>query len=677
MNKNATISTNNNFANKAIKIIFIILFAVYPVFVNPFASPVFTHPKVAILWIIGALILVLIAWHYLFELKEKRLGPILLPVSVYSLTLFYSTLFSLNKITSIFGQYSRWDGFITLFSGVLIYCAAIIFIDKDNLKFILRSLLFSILIVSLLSIWEYFFSNPLFNLTKTYDPAGYGRPNTFDFSRPMSTFGSPIYIGAFIVTVLPVLLLKFKKVTDVKNKIFFLIIIIASLIALLLTQARGAWLGFIIAVMILTFYKQIKFKEMVLLFVALIIISFSFSILPAKQANISIFDRFVSIFRIEAGARPQMWDSSLLLVKSNPLTGYGLETYKNTFQRFRPKGWNISLKFPLLDKAHNEVLQVASTSGLIGLCSLIWLIISSLYIAFKNYYQKNSDYILPGFAAGAIAYLVQSFFNFFQVSTSPIFWGFLGILTSGTILTSKRSKPDAWQKLVNKISFPKQFKYIAFVLICFTSTVIIFTSILSWSSDIYFQKYLHYNYEKNIKHSYPAISTAAKLFPHEKRYFISLGKIYGKIAKTKPNFYKYYYNLAKESFSKAKTINPLDEEIYFTSGNIFLDAAKYQDRFYTNYAINNFEAGLKINPSNVDALISLGNAYFYKQEAKKSINVWEKALKIMPNDTNILFNIAIAYEVSGNKIKAIDNYKKALKINPKMLEARNRLRYLK
>ena len=65
------------------------------------------------------------------------------------------------------------------------------------------------------------------------------------------------------------------------------------------------------------------------------------------------------------------------------------------------------------------------------------------------------------------------------------------------------------------------------------------------------------------------------------------------------------------------------------------------------------EKETRSNPGNLDAWISLGNAYFDSDQYEKSIGAYRKALEINPNNANVWTDMGVMYRRNGNPQEAI------------------------
>jgi cytochrome c-type biogenesis protein CcmH/NrfG len=71
------------------------------------------------------------------------------------------------------------------------------------------------------------------------------------------------------------------------------------------------------------------------------------------------------------------------------------------------------------------------------------------------------------------------------------------------------------------------------------------------------------------------------------------------------------------------------------------------------------------SPSNVDAWIELGNAYFDTEQYQKSIQAYTKALELQPNNADVWTDLGVMYRKDGHPQDAIKAFDQAIAVNPK------------
>jgi cytochrome c-type biogenesis protein CcmH/NrfG len=71
------------------------------------------------------------------------------------------------------------------------------------------------------------------------------------------------------------------------------------------------------------------------------------------------------------------------------------------------------------------------------------------------------------------------------------------------------------------------------------------------------------------------------------------------------------------------------------------------------------------NPSNVEAWVEIGNAYFDTNQYKKSIQAYSKALELKPENADVWTDMGVMYRKDGRPEEAIKAFDKAIAVNPR------------
>lgn len=634
--------------------------AAFPLFANPIFAPVFTVPKVWFLWVVASLILLSLSLsrHGKSEIK------VLIPSLLYFVTALFSVMFASSRVTAIFGEYARWDGLITIGLCMVLFALPIIALNENRIVTSMKGLLFSSIIGSSIAIYERIFSNPFLVFTKTYDPAGHGALNSMDISRSVSAFGSPLYLAAFLVLAIPVSIYfssSRESAESMAGKLAFAL----STAALALTYSRGAWLGAIASFVLILLLQRKNIKTLLktlalpAMFSVTILMLLLIVVSPGQH---SVAGRAVSIFKAESGARPGIWAATLKMIEAKPLLGYGPDNFKSNFVRFKPRSWNTNNRQPVPDKAHNEFLQQAATVGLLGSMTFVWLV---LFILMKIYYSRNS-LLTTTLGAAVVAYSVQATFNFFQVSTAPLFWLLAGMAVALTINGRKFELPTT----------NKAF-YFNTGLRTFIAVPLIILANFLWIADYSFQSSLEAA-QNDSSSALTKLKSATTFFPFEERYFNNYGKALA--GEFKKNDTRYLFAHAERALGRAVALNPNSIEAMLAKGDLYAAALlpeldrKVQDEPFikevAKKAVNTYEEIFAIDKHVVEAYLGRGIIKACGKDFKGAIADWNGALKVDSASANALFNIGWAYERLNNKTSALDAYGRALELAPDMAEAR-------
>ncbi|MGB9553681.1 MAG: O-antigen ligase family protein, partial [bacterium] len=128
--------------------------------------------------------------------------------------------------------------------------------------------------------------------------------------------------------------------------------------------------------------------------------------------------------------RLYIWGRALPSILQHPIFGWGPDSFGEAFPQFT---YEESLKlfntgYAYVDKAHNDLIQVAVTLGIAGLLAYFAFLIRLFSL---TYPQRNSDPLLKYTLPGLFGYLVSLELSFSVVSVAPIFWVLAGISAGG------------------------------------------------------------------------------------------------------------------------------------------------------------------------------------------------------------------------------------------------------
>lgn len=299
--------------------------------------------------------------------------PATIPFAIFILVAFASVLTSSTKLAGV----ADW---LRVASTFVIYLVVIqVFRSKRSINRLVNAILVSSIIP--LAVGAYQVMNNAGSLAVTASG---------EFERIFGTFGHPNSFGFYLVLVLAIAIPLFIENTEPAKKILLGLLIASCSTMLILTFARGAWIGLVVA---LTVMAMIRYKKM-LYWLPIILIAM-FVLFP------QIANRFQDVVQGGQAAgsfgwRLNFWDQGFFdLVKQRPLLGFGI----GSFPFF--KG----------NDAHNDYLRLAVEVGIPG----VLLYLTTLYVVGKTTWQAVKKLVDPfdiaiavGFLGFLAAYLVMS-----------------------------------------------------------------------------------------------------------------------------------------------------------------------------------------------------------------------------------------------------------------------------
>ena len=490
---------------------FLLLFGITPLLMFNKTSEIFEFNKMIFIYAVSGIIAAL--WLIRIILGQKvdwKHLPLFLPIAVFFLSQILATFFSIDKHTSLFGYYGRFNGgLLSISTYLFLYFAFINNIGKERIGLLLKTTLFS---STLVMIWGlpgklgfdlscYVFVGRLSNdcWTAQFNPS----------ERMFSTLGQPNWLGAYLAINFFLALgyylesrkekpnkgkeLNLKKQIPAfvggilakfslpkgKRELFYYLYLTICFASVLFTRSRSSLLAIISGLLTIIFFlwhekkRRIPRTPNLIKKVSFLIISFTVltlifrtgigkvdSLLELKfirsQKNSAISQsKQIASQSAKSGAtesfeiRKIVWFGGLSLIKKYPFFGSGVETFAYSYPQVRPREHNLTSEWDFIyNKAHNEFINYGATTGMVGFVSYIILIGSILHLFYIDLKKdRENQLLLISLLTGFITILITNFFGF-SVTTVNLF--FYLIPAVAVVLTSQTSKNNDPKILLSK-----------------------------------------------------------------------------------------------------------------------------------------------------------------------------------------------------------------------------------
>ncbi|CDM67716.1 putative membrane protein [Clostridium bornimense] len=364
--------------------------------------------------------------------KEKKIKMDLISkiALIYLALVSISTVFSMDIKQSIVGAHGRYEGLIMISVYVVLFFAAKNYFSID--KKALNMTLALVTILAILSLIQFYGFDPIWG-QKSYfgkeltEGIKKGLSDEILFPKYLATIGNRNFVSTYFSIFLPVTIGGY---IFYKNKYCF----IASLFiygALLCTLTRSGYVGFIFAgIILLTLLIKEKnkehFKRLAMLALAFIMI-FGFINFTSKGAvanRLGLLGKDVTSFSEKSGSsRIGIWKLVIKVIEEKPILGTGPDTIDKALPAICGDDYK-ELGF-IVDKAHNEFLQIAATMGIPTLIIYLIFLLLILKNIIKNIRQDQYKILLLVF----VAFITQSFFNISIISVASVVWIFFGVMS--------------------------------------------------------------------------------------------------------------------------------------------------------------------------------------------------------------------------------------------------------
>ena len=431
---------------RLISILYYLLLGATPFLMSSDTSEMFEFNKMMFIYGITISALFFYVLYYIFNRPKIRHSVFFWGFIIFLLSQLISTLFSIDKHTSFYGVYGRWNGgVLSLFAyGIL----AFIFFQTATFAQAKKLLQLSLIVALTVVLWGLpakfggdlsclYFTGQLTNScwTAQFQPA----------QRMFSTLGQPNWLGAYLsvhffisLMFLLQLILKagqekrfFLKIkllfegVDRLKAFFYITALFLIGIGIIFTGSRSALIGIfvtlIIAGILFVTQKYSGNKKIYLrIYAIFLVLACTFfaitqlSLTMAKKVpdHLQITDSFV--------IRAIVWEGALKLTERYPLFGTGPETFGTSYFFVKPESHNRTSEWDYVyNKAHNEFLHILATTGVTGFLAYLFFVITAVNVISKKIDKLSLDKKI--YAYGLLSsFIVILITNFFGFSTSTI-----------------------------------------------------------------------------------------------------------------------------------------------------------------------------------------------------------------------------------------------------------------
>ena len=247
--------------------------------------------------------------------------------------------------------------------------------------------------------------------------------------RVYSTLGNPNVLSMYLLLAIPFAGACIFLVKGAVKRLFFLGCLGAMLLCMVLTFARGGWLGLIVSVAVFLVMLDRRF-----IMVGIIGLIGLYFVMPDV-----ILNRFFSIGNVadtSTAYRLSIWLATIAMLRDFWFTGIGPGTA--AFNRIYPL---YSFNTASAQHSHNLYLQIMCDAGVTGLAVFVIIIftyIRNLCSAISREGDKASKILQIAAVSSVAGFLVQGMtdYSFYNYRVTLVFWAVLGL----GALAARRSK---------------------------------------------------------------------------------------------------------------------------------------------------------------------------------------------------------------------------------------------
>jgi hypothetical protein len=687
---------SSRIAENIIEYTFYVLIFFVPIIWLPITSELFEFNKMILVYFGAAAILS--AWLFksvndgAFALKRT---PLDIPILLFLAANIAATIFSIDRHSSIFGAYSRFNGgLLSTFSYIILYFAFVTYMDRGKLFRLLKILLLSTAVVAVYAILQH--PTPFFRDAdgsfRGID-AGYWQQNAQ--ARAFSTLGHPNWLAAFMAMVMPIGFFFLVALKRFWEKSLLTVALIAYFLAFTFAYSRGGTIGLVGVIVVLIVGATLAFRKQLSalirrrgvlsipsyfkpqksgFFILLVVVGWAATVFFFSNAFLSRGVNFASIgaedetqlarLGNETGKiRLIVWKGAYDIFKNSAIVGSGVETFSFSYYQHRPAEHNLTSEWDFLyNKAHNEFMNYLATTGGLGLATYVILISTFgiiLLIFLTRRFEPWQKIFAVAVASGYVGYHAQNLFGFSVVPIALLFY-----LSPAFFFVAVASNPVAKIPL----TFFKRgfFSHLAKVVTASIGILLFWGVSTMWLADYYYNLGIGTSdYARGSQN----LKVAVSLRPDEPLYKANLGVVTMYLATDIENTKERDEKIA-ESFSylnSATTTSPANINLWRLRLEAVYELAAGQPE-YKPQVVKTAEIVGELAPTEAQIQYELASMYVFADDYKQAQTQLEKVVDLKFNYEEawqLLFQVDDALEDEKATMK---HYEKLKEFYPKKMD---------
>lgn len=504
--------------------------------------------------------------------------------------------------------------------------------------------------------------------------------------RVIGTIGNPALFAGYLLFIFYLaLLFLLRKKSSAKERGFFTVVLVLGIPVLFMTAVRGAVFSFFGSLFLLALFfifssKNKKLKNYLsvalLIFVILAVNLFLLKSNPWILNN-KWLNRITNISLTSSTVQTRLWswNGAIQGWKERPIFGWGPENFTFLHMKyFDPRHFAGIGSETIWDRAHNIVLEMLATMGVVGLISYLSILVIAFYILIKKFKKKRIGRITFGvISALLIAYFGQNLFIFDTTANYLLFFLVLGYINYLS-LKKKDFSPDlpAVNSPKARVSQDDSGRSPSVFLI---AILLILAIILTYQTNI---KPARANFActrailagrgGNVQEAFNKYQEALNYKSPQGSYEIrhklatfAIQVVEHQRANNKdfdPNLLYYSIKEVNKNIERF----PLDTIPYLYVGRMYILLIDKEPELAGQQAEEAIYRAIELNPRNPRIWYELGQAQLSRKKYQESYESFKKALELNPDVAiSYWFFGVTAYHI-GNYQEAVDNIEMALEL---------------
>lgn len=638
-----------------------------PLAFGQFTYDPFDMPKVVVLRAIT--LFAAGAWAARFLLGRRadiRRTPLDWLVLAFIAWVALSTVFSVSLPTSILGKYRRYEGFISFANyAVVFFLAAQTLRDRERVHTLARTMVAVGAAVGLYGICQYF----------GLDFLNWARPALNKY-RAFSTYGNPDLLVGYLVFLVPIGIGVFATAKDKTRSRIYAACTFVIFMAMMLTFSRSAWPAILVALIylgVLAWRQKIVEPKQIAAGAAVLVVlvgAFTIYSLRSSSPTTNVYERakiLATPTKGTAGARLEMWKTSIAATKDRPITGFGPDTFRLLFPFYKTVRYvQLSGYASFVDNAHSYPFQLAPTIGIPGAllfyAVLVLALVSSTRWAWRREKERNAPerFFAASLAAGVLAYSVHQLFSLSVTGTTVLMW----IALAALMLPLSRASEIEWKP------GSAVLRAVAASALAIALLAGLYLNFRYMAADVAFLRSQRAG-ARNADEAMASVDEALALDPYIDAYRIEKANLL--LGKAMAGRDKQGVFGAIEYLKESVALAPREYTNYEMLARAYVAAAQLGDKRYETEALDTLLYALRyIHPHAPSAMVHVAAAYLAERAPRKALPYAKEALLEDPHYAEAAYQLGVVYEALGRKALALRVYERAVVLRKKDVNAKSK-----
>ncbi len=504
--------------------------------------------------------------------------------------------------------------------------------------------------------------------------------------RVPGTLGHANHLGATIAMTLPLLAWLAAATRSRPARLFCIALAAVSLPVLASTLSRGAWVASVAGIVVYGLLswrarreeadgreqadgrKQAAGRARRYALAAVILALAAFLIPLSTPFRPELLHRLRQITDVSAPStqsRVHLWRAGIRMAQDRPLLGVGTDAYITAFPRYRtPEYWQVEWNGTSA-KAHNELIQIAATQGVLGLLAALLVVFFAARVVL-DLTRRGDAGVRQGAAAtgGALAaFAVQDLASFTVASTGVLAAALAG-WAAGTREGVDAKMRESTREGVNAKRAERPGRAALAIGLGAAAVLWGLLVLLPWLADASAAPAMRAPAASDERIS--GLTRAAAFAPWDARYASELGRslLARAFGETDPPRRYRDVERALEVFGRATWLSPRDGELCaFHARAMASHVAAVSTSISVEGVKAEFEKAIALEPENPNVLELAAQGYLEMGRTADARTVALQCARLFPGYALPMADLGVAALIEGRPEAAADTLTLALRRN--------------